>query len=68
MSRSPKNLSKKRSLFERGFPPFMGLLLHVQKWDDMDQSAWERIEEQEGARVQNWHTKQGVSGKKIPTR
>ena len=27
----------------------MGLLLHMQKLDDMDQSAWERIEEQEGA-------------------
>ena len=44
----------------------MGLLLHMQKLDDMDKSAWERIEEQEGARVQTWHTEQGVFRKKLP--
>lgn len=35
-----------------GFPPFIGLLPHMQKLDDMDKSAWQRIEGQEGAWVQ----------------
>ena len=47
------------------FPPFMGLSLLLQKLDEMDKAAWERIEEQEVARVQIWHTKQGVYRKKI---
>ena len=48
------------------FPPFMGLLLHMQKLDDMDKSAWERIEEQHCARVQTWRAKPGVFRKKLP--
>ena len=47
------------------FSPFIGLLLHMQKLDDMDKAVWEQIEEQEGARVQTWHTKQGVFRKKL---
>ena len=39
--------------------------LHMQKLDGVDKAAWERIEEQEVARVQIWHTKQGVYRKKL---
>ena len=31
----------------------------------MDKVAWQKIEEQEVARVQTWHTKQGVHRKKL---
>ena len=47
------------------FPPFLGLSLHMQRLDDMDKVAWQKIEEQEVARVQTWRTKQGVHRKKL---
>ena len=46
-------------------PPFLGLSLHTRRLDDMDKVAWQMIEEQEVARVQTWHTKQGVYRKKL---
>ena len=40
----------------------------MQKLDDMDKAAWERVEEQEGARIQIWHTKTRNIQEEIPAR